>query len=312
MSAIQRVLTFSVFCALWAAALRPAQGQIVAMPLSMAADEGAVETIDVPALPTDERLPLREPTSPWYWQPLPVGRVYPAYLAGEQESRLRGLFVYEKHFGWITDDTLGARVGVLRYGNDNVAKPEGWQLDFEAAAFPRLSLEDLELVSSDFRYGVPLTYRSGQFETKFAFYHISSHLSDLYLEKGNPSTFYSRNALVWGLGWRPFEALRFYGEVGWAFYDNGPGKPWEFQFGAEYSQLEQDDALGSPFWALNAHLRQEVDFGGYFTLQAGWQWRNQIGQLFRVGLEFLTGKSDQFQFQARNEEQIGLGLWYDF
>jgi hypothetical protein len=313
MSAIRRLVVLALLSSPGLGSLAPAHAQIVAMPLSSAAE-------------SEDEIPMREPIAmpegrladgsaagcPWYWQGLPVGRVFPAYLAGERESRMSGVIVHEEHFGWITDDTLGARVGLLRYGTDNVFKPEGWQLDFEAAAFPRLSLENMELISSDFRYGVPLTYRSGQIEAKFAFYHLSSHLSDLYLLEGNPSVFYSRNTLVWALGWRPIDALRIYGEVGWAFHNCGPSQPWEFQFGVEYSSLEQSDSGGSPFAALNAHLREEVDFVGDLTVQAGWQWRNQIGQLLRVGLQFLTGKSDQYQFQARNEQQLGAGLWYDF
>jgi len=32
----------------------------------------------------------------------------------------------------------------------------------------------------------------------------------------------------------------------------------------------------------------------------------------RIGLHYLNGKSTQYQTFTKNEQQIGLGLWYDF
>ena len=64
--------------------------------------------------------------------------------------------------------------------------------------------------------------------------------------------------------------------------------------------------------ALNGQIREEVDYGGSFVVQAGWQWRGSSNHLFRVGVQYFTGKSDQYEFYRRNEEMFGIGLWYDF
>ena len=69
---------------------------------------------------------------------------------------------------------------------------------------------------------------------------------------------------------------------------------------------------GSPFLAANVHLREEVDFGGDLTVQAGWLWRGTSGQTLRFGAHYLNGKSSQYQNFDQFEEQIGAGLWYDF
>ena len=50
-------------------------------------------------------------------------------------------WVYIRDLGWLWDATLGGRVGLLRYGTDNDFWPQGWQLDVEGAAFPRLDLD---------------------------------------------------------------------------------------------------------------------------------------------------------------------------
>ena len=107
--------------------------------------------------------------------------------------------------------------------------------------------------------------------------------------------------------------LRLYAEAGWAFYSDGGSDPWEFQFGIDYSPVLPQFGRGAPFVALNGHLREDVDFGGNFVAQLGWQWRGKLTErLFRVGLHYLTGPSPQFQFFRDSEEQLGIGVWYDF
>lgn len=258
---------------------------------------------------------------PFSLQLLPDGLMYRSYLAGPHEPRFAGFWNYERDLGWVWDITLGGRVGMLRYGTDDPVHPEGWQLDIEGAAMPRLDLEEnRDLVSVDFRFGVPLTFRDGPIETKFSYYHLSSHLGDEY-EITHPAATrinYSRDALLLGGAYYPWKSLRLYAEVGWAFYESGGSRPWEFQFGNEYSptvpSVGSPCLLGAmPFAAANVILRQDVNYSGNFALQAGLQWRGRSsGHLFRMGLEYFNGMSRQFQFFRQTEEQLGVGIWYDY
>jgi hypothetical protein len=59
-------------------------------------------------------------------------------------------------------------------------------------------------------------------------------------------------------------------------------------------------------------MRQEHDFGGDVALQAGWLRRNILGQTLRFGGHYYNGKSSQAQFFTNSEEQVGMGVWYDF
>jgi len=256
---------------------------------------------------------------PWQgaytWQLLPDGLMYPSYLAGQREPRLGSEWVHDRRMGWLWNIAMGARVGLLRFGTEDSLLPEGFQFDAEAAAFPRLQLnDDRDLAAVDFRAGAVLTSRQGPWETKFAVYHLSSHLGDQFMLEnlGATRVDFSRNALVLGLAYRPIPDVRLYGEAGWAFYDWGDTEPWEFQFGFEFSPARPTGPAGAPFFAINAHLRQEVRFGGALTVQTGWQWRGRSGHLFRFGLEYFNGKSEQYQFSDHFEHQIGAGIWYDF
>lgn len=252
----------------------------------------------------------------WGWQWLPQGGIYRAYLAGVRESRFASAWNYERRWGGMWDIALGGHTGMLRYGNYDPFRPEGFQVDIEGAAFPRLDLErDLDLVATDFRFGIPLTYGRGRYQTKLAYYHLSSHLGDEFMLRSGGWTRinYTRNALVWGHSYYLTGDLRLYAEAAWSFDTDGGAEPWEFQFGVDYSPAEPAGGLrGSPFLALNAHLRQEVDFGGNFVVQTGWQWRGATGGLFRMGMQYFAGKSEQYEFFSQYENKIGLGLWYDF
>ena len=89
-------------------------------------------------------------------------------------------------------------------------------------------------------------------------------------------------------------------------------KPLHFEFGTEVSRPGPTDCHFTPFVALNARLRQEHDFSGDLAAQAGWLRRNLLGQTLRLGAHYYNGKFSQSQFFRSSEEQVGLGLWYDF
>lgn len=253
---------------------------------------------------------------PWQWQALPDSLIYKSYLAGVKEPRLSAVIANERDLGWFADATLGGRVGLVRYGTLDGVRPEGWQLDVEAAAFPRLNLEEAwDIESTDFRAGIPLTYGAGRWQTKFAYAHLSSHLGDEFIERNPGATRinYTRDGLVLGESFYPVDALRLYAEAAWAFHTDGGAEPWELQFGVDYSPVYPTGAFGAPFIALNGHLREEVDFGGSFVAQTGIQWRGaHSSHLLRLGLHYLNGKSNQMQFFNEHEEQIGVGMWYDY
>ncbi len=248
------------------------------------------------------------------WQLAPDGLIYHSYLAGLRESRIGNQWISEKDDGSLWDVSLGGRVGLLRYGTLDSLEPEGWQLDIEGAAFPRLDpRNNMDLRSVDFRFGIPLTYGRGPWQLKLAYYHLSSHLGDEYIFRNNITTRfnYSRDAFVLGGSYYLNSNVRLYAEADWAFYSD-VSEPWAFQFGAEYSPRHYSGWHGTPFFAVNAHLREEVNFSGNVVVQAGWQWRGQSGHLVRTGFQYYNGLSNQYSFFNQAEEQIGGGIWYDF
>lgn len=251
----------------------------------------------------------------WDWQLMPASLIYRSYLAGVKESRFASQHVNVNGQGWVWDATLGTRVGLLRYGDHDPVLPDGFQIDAEGAAQVRLDIpDDVNVNAVDFRAGVPLTYGYGRYRTKFGYYHLSSHLGDEFLlgNPGYPRLNYSRDALVLGETIYFTDRLRVYGEVAWAFH-NDVNKPWEFQFGIDWAPNEPTGFRGAPFFAINGHLRQELNYSGNLVVETGWCWvADENARLLRIGLIYFNGHSNQFSFYANYEQQIGMAVWYDF
>ena len=273
----------------------------------------------------------------WTWQIYPDGFIYPSYLAAVQ-NRIGGVWNYDENLDWMWDITLGGRAPILRYGNQSRLFPEGWQLDLEGSVQLRLHLrESMDMEANDFRFGLPISYGTKIWQFRTGYYHVSSHMGDERIIRSYPNgdpalpqneddtglgtrlksnyrINYYREAWLLSYAFRPTPNTRLYAEVDYAFITGVLTKPWHFQFGAEYSPVYPARMeWGTPFAALNVRLMQEHDFDGNFTVQTGWQWRGSRNQLFRVGVQYHGGVSDQYEFAfGRREHKVGLGIWYDF
>ena len=252
---------------------------------------------------------------PWTMQLLPNGLIFPSYLAGMKESRMATMWVHDDNFKWVWDATLGGRAGLLRFGTPNAVLPEGIQIDLEGAVQLRMDIEHgRNMMSNDFRAGAPITFGGRKWQFKTGYYHVSSHMGDHHLLRtGETRINYVRDSLIFAVSRRFCDDWRAYAEAAWAFYTGIETEPWEFQFGLEYSPIYPAGGFrGSPFAAVNLHLFQELDFSGYLCCQLGWQWRGASNQLFRLGMQYLNGYDDQFQFHHLATKKIGFGIWYDF
>jgi hypothetical protein len=253
-----------------------------------------------------------EPGGIWL---LPDGLIYRSYLAGPKEPRMGGTIEWIDGDSTISDGTFGARIAVLRFGTKDPVHPSGIEIGVEGAAMVRVDLrEELDVRSADYRAGVPIAWGDKRRQWKLAYYHLSSHLGDEFLLKNPdfPLFFQSRDVLVLGYSHYWTDCLRLYGEIGWAFRAVA-SEPWEFQFGVEQAPRTRTGLQGEPFFAINGHLRQELDFGGGLSVQAGWAWRSDVSaRLLRLGVQYYNGASTQYAFLPYHEQRIGIGLWYDF
>ncbi|MCA8983459.1 MAG: DUF1207 domain-containing protein [Planctomycetaceae bacterium] len=253
------------------------------------------------------------------WTVLPKDLLWQSYLGGPREPRLAQSIVNLKGTGWLWELEAGGRAGLLRYGSAPGQQLEGWQLDIWGGAFPRLNMKhETELDAVDFKVGVPITYMRGPFQFKLEWYHISAHVGDEFLLRPENAGFnrldYLRDSIVLGAGYFPTPDWRLYGEVDYAYNTNGGAAPWHFQVGVDYSPCCVTPLLRpQPFFAVNGHFREEVNYSGGINVVAGMQWRGtETNHLFRTGLHYYAGQSLQYSFLGDYEEFLGWGMWLDF
>lgn len=280
--------------------------------------EVAAEEISHPRM-TVESVFRDESVSPsdFGWHVLPRGLLYRSYLAAEKEPRMQFLQHHDSRSDrTVWDAVLGGRVGLLRHGSVNTCNPQGFQLDLEGAVFARVLPDEPSamLEGSDYRVGLFGTWRRDQLSWKLGYYHISSHVGDEYLlaHPGFVRINYVRDSTLAGVSWDFNPALRIYGETGYAPGTQGGAEPLEFQFGGEYTPAITG-RQGAPFIATNAHLRQDFDFEGGYSVVAGWGWQGrETGHRLRLGLSYYNGPSLQYEFFDRWENLVGGGIWLDY
>ncbi len=250
------------------------------------------------------------------WQVMPAGLMYRSYLAGEKESRMASVWTQDKAGRTVWENTLGGRLGLIRFGTEGAFRPQGWQLDFEGAALARVLPEapSTMLEATDYRAGFQLTWAGGPWHTKTGYYHLSSHLGDEFM-LANPATprfNYVRDSAIFGVTYEINNDWQTYGEIAYALGAEDGAEPLELQYGIQYSPLVFG-LKGAPFAALNGHTRQDFDYGTSITAQAGWQWRGTNSQhLWRMGLQYYEGPALQYSFPGQSDRLLGGGLWFDF
>jgi hypothetical protein len=252
----------------------------------------------------------------WHWQLAPVSLLYKSYLAGEKEPRIASVWMSDTKRGLLWENALGARVGVVRFGNENVLRPQGWQFDLEGAALPRVVPQDPSspLEATDYRVGLLSTWRYDDTAIKAGYYHLSSHIGDEYLI--NNPTFqrinYVRDSAIIGVTQYFLDDFSVYGEVAYAFNAEDGAEPIELQYGLQYSPLTTGWP-GAPFAAINGHTRQDYEWATSVTVQGGWQWRSgKTNHTLRVGMQYYKGPSMQWELGNVQENMLGGGIWYDF
>lgn len=133
------------------------------------------------ATPTAYQQSSTTPLTPdprWRFDILPEGLIYRPYLASPKESRT-GIQFLDIDDEWTIDSSVGGQWGVLRYGTQDPCFPHGIQLDVEASAqFRHLGHGSLDILSSDIRFGLPLSFsHNNHHQTKLAVYFLRTQPS---------------------------------------------------------------------------------------------------------------------------------------
>ena len=258
--------------------------------------------------------------SGWTLWLLPVGAVYPGYIADLHRPQTAVMAHFYSRPG-IDDSTdvrtgldIGGRFGLLRL---DPASPGGrsWQLSVDASFNAQFdSNEKLDNIGWDGKYGLTLTTSSGgPLSFKVAVLHNSAHIGDEYAERtGRERIDYTREELIVGLAVRPARGWRVYADGGYGYYSlTEEQMPWRAQAGLEYTT--RASLLGGRFSWYAA-----VDFSG--TEERDWRLDTSVqtgltttsgGRRWRFGVQYTDGRPPLGEFFQCTEAWFTFGLWID-
>jgi hypothetical protein len=144
----------------------------------------------------------------------PVGDVFRPLVADPTEPRLfLSVLGLEAPAARYTVAAIGAgtNFGFYRWPGERAG--EGWQVGMFGSIFSQFDLGSAsdDLVNTDFRVGVPLSYRRGDFSARARVWHQSSHLGDELILSGAAPNRVGLSVEVldflaaWDFGgWRPY------------------------------------------------------------------------------------------------------------
>jgi len=250
---------------------------------------------------------------------LPSTLLWEPPLAVKRDPRLQvlGTNLSDDRNSYKLDTSLGGTLGLFRY--DFVGRDASLQLDIFGVAHTRFSPGDL--VASDYRAGLPLTWKRGWWSGKIAYEHTSGYLgrSDVQaLVIGSRQ--YQKDEIVLGLSRILYDQLRLYGHAAYAFGYQAPdresssGNRSRADLGFEWFDRKPTGFAGTPFVAGNADWRGDQDGQTNLTIQAGWLWRNPYQRFgtARVFIEHYRGQSPFGQLQATRETFTSIGFGFDY
>jgi hypothetical protein len=234
---------------------------------------------------------------------LPTGSLFAPLIADPKQPQ----FLVASH--QYNAERLETTMGTVAYGQPFgfYRRPgknpgDGLQLDFAGALFAQFDMysDSTDLVMADYVFGIPITYRHGNFSWRAQVYHQSSHLGDEYLLRRRPERINLSFEALEVLLSQDFWGARIYGGGQWLFRrspddldDLGAHAGLEYRSRTRYydafhwiaaldvKSWEQHD------WNLDSSVKFGIDFGTdepgsrhlKFTLDA-YQGTSPYGQLF--------------------------------
>lgn len=209
----------------------------------------------------------------------------------------------------------GVNFGLYRWPGARIG--DGWQVSIFGAVSSQFNLDRPadDLINSDYRVGVPITYKHGGFSARASFWHQSSHLGDELIFSGNAPqrvdiSFESLDfVLAWERGgWRPY-AGGYYLLSGLPGVHRNGGHA-----GLDYAGEAPLLAGGRLVGGLDLKWFEETDWRSGASLKLGLEFgpRRPERRGITVLFEYYDGFSPFGQFYRNDITAYGLAVQFDF
>jgi hypothetical protein len=225
---------------------------------------------------------------------------------------------------WERSPRLAPRLGSVGFGQTiGVLNARTWQVAIAAAVFSQFNLArpTADLMNTDYRVGLPVTYRHDGLTTRVQLYHQSSHLGDEYMVHANAQrvdlTFEAAELLVS----QQLAAWHVYGGGEYVFtHSPADLKPGLLHGGVEYRQPGTlvhfgRLATGRVVAALDAKSFQDRSWDVGWSAVAGLELGDPVahaeagaGWRWSLLLRGYTGPSPYGEFFRDRVASLGVGL----
>lgn len=187
-----------------------------------------------------------------------------------------------------------------------------WQVGFLggiAAGFGSVRAS-LYLRAADFHAGIPISYRKGNWSTRFEFYHVSSHLgADFEQISGFQPFHYSREVAEWLLAYDAPHHVRIYGGPRVLVRTYPSVGRWTFQAGTEWFPVPLSSRRWRFYLADDFQTRGEVGWRTNISVEPGVQWTTRKGEpVARLEAWFYSGQVPFGELFQRRERVLGAQL----
>jgi hypothetical protein len=249
----------------------------------------------------------------------PAGDVFKPLLADPLEPRNFISVIAVDHEKWqstLGSVGLGMNFGFRRW--DGARPGDGWQVGLYAAFNSQFDLEEnsFPLINTDYRVGLPVTYRSGDFSARARFFHQSSHLGDEFLlnfntpERVDLSVEVIDFAVARDLGnWRPYAGAMYIVHRTPADLKRGG-----VQAGVEYAGRNTVFLGGRLVGGIDVRALEETDWRAGVSAKVGLEYGRPAPDRrgMKVMLEFFDGPAPFGQFYRDMMTYYGIGMQLDF
>jgi len=223
---------------------------------------------------------------------------------------------------WERSARLGSRLGSVGFGQTfGVAGGRDWEVSVAAAVFSQFDLAraTADLMNTDYRVGVPVTYRRAAVTVRFQLYHQSSHLGDEYMAHTNSQrvdlSFEAAELLVA----RDMAHWRLYGGGEYTFMHSPADlKPGVLHGGLEYrpsgvllrvGRLAEGRLVAAVDAKSFEDRRWEVGWSAVTGLELGDpSARPESGWRWSVLLKAYTGPAPYGEFFRDRVSSLGFGI----
>lgn len=190
-----------------------------------------------------------------------------------------------------------------------------WDIGLDFGVFTQFEFKKnrQNILNSDFRMGIPMTWIKDSWALRLNLFHLSSHFGDDYIFR-NDIEDYTPASLTYeqvDLSFYHYQGQsRYYAGIGIVLRSNADRKLLSFHAGFDGHKVINQAKTISLIWGAHLNLDEQTDYKIGIKPGIGFQFGREDQKPLKLILEFYTGPAPYGAYEFNSITQLGLGLYY--